>query len=481
MAKGGIVSWIMALVCPLLVAAGGVAGVIWVLPGPVPPGHLDLRLPGGDGRPKRSTPVESGPVTGTLETLTGKPSMVTGQWPRFRGAELDDISTDDTPIAQSWPATGLPELWSIEVGEGYAGAAIWQGRVYVMDYDRKAQANVVRCLSLDDGKDIWRYSFPVKIKRWHGMSRTVPTIAPPYVVSMGPKCHVTCLNAVSGHCYWLRDLVHDYHTTIPQWYTAQCPLVEDGKAILAPGGDALMIAVDCNSGDVVWKTPNPDGWVMTHSSIVPMTFAGQHFYVYCGGSTARGGVVGISARDGSVLWRYDGWHVRTNVPLPVVVGEDRLLLTAGYGQTQYGCAMLKLTNEKGRIVPVLQYEHGTEVFGSLQQTPICYEDHLYGVGMDNQLTCLDLAGKVLWKSGSSETFGYGPYMIADGLLLLLDDHGRLTLARTGAQGYQALTHTQVFKNGIECWGPMALASGRLIVRDLTRMKCLDLRESSQAK
>ena len=42
-------------------------------------------------------------------------------------------------------------LWSIELGEGHAGAAVRDGRVYVLDYDRQAEADVLRCLSLADG------------------------------------------------------------------------------------------------------------------------------------------------------------------------------------------------------------------------------------------------------------------------------------------------------------------------------------------
>ena len=33
---------------------------------------------------------------------------------------------------------------------------------------------------------------------------------------------------------------------------------------------------------------------------------------------------------------------------------------------------------------------------------------------------------------------------------------------------------QVFEKGKEAWGPMALVAGRLIVRDMTRMTCLDV-------
>ena len=72
-------------------------------------------------------------------------------------------------------------------------------------------------------------------------------------------------------CYWLLDLVRQFGASVPQWYAGQCPLIDGGRAILAPGGpDALLMAVECATGRVVWKTPNPHGWTMTHSSIVPM-------------------------------------------------------------------------------------------------------------------------------------------------------------------------------------------------------------------
>jgi outer membrane protein assembly factor BamB len=363
-------------------------------------------------------------------------------------------------------------LWSIETGEGFAGAAIHGGCVYFMDYDRDTTEESIRCVSLDTGEDIWRYAYVNKIKRNHGMTRTVPTVTDDFIVAMGSLCRVTCLNTRTGELLWTLDLVKDYGASVPLWYTSQCPLVDDDKAIIAPGGSCLVMAVDCQTGTVLWKTPNPDQWDMTHNSLLPMTFAGQHFYVYCGGSTAAGGVVGVSAEDGSVLWRTDEWRLRTNVPMPVPVGADRLFLTAGYGQTQFGCAILKLTEQDGRIDVTTEFMAGTDVFGSMQQTPVLYNGHIYGVGMDNQLACLDLKGQVLWRSSSVHTFGYGAYMIADNKLYVIDDDGLLTLVKLSPDGYQPLAQAQVFEQGVECWGPMAVASGRLIVRDLTRMACL---------
>jgi len=462
-------------------AVAGVVGLMYLWLSADAAVELKERLPGTDNRPANILGDDAAiKIAGTLVKSDGVPADLPGAWPRLRGPNGDGISPDKVSLGRQWPEGGPRVLWSVDVGEGYAGAAVLGGKVYVLDYDQANQADAVRCLSLADGKEIWRYSYPVKIKRFHGMSRTVPAVTDKHVVTLGPKGHVTCLDANTGEFLWMLNLVKEFGTVIPQWYAAQCPLIDGDKAIIAPAGllpdgtgGILMIAVDCATGEIVWKTPNPDKWVMTHSSIVPMEFKGKRFYVYCGGSTDAGGVVGVSATDGTILWKTDEWRVRTNVPVPMVVGEDRVFLTAGYGQYDNGCTMLRLTETDGRITARMEFRRATDVFGTMQQTPIFYNGHIYGVGMDKQLICLDLEGEVVWGSTSANRFGYGPYVIADGLLYVLDDSGVLTLVEAVSSGYTPLARAKVM-DGLETWGPMAVASGRLIVRDLTRMMCLDI-------
>jgi len=466
---------VVADIIPMVLAVAGVLSLMYAWLSADAAVDVDVRLPGGDGAPNEvgggDAPVK---LTGELIEFDGVPADLPGAWPRFRGANYDGVDPADTSLRRQWPDEGPPVLWSVEVGEGYAGAVVLNGRVYLLDYDRDNQADVVRCLSLADGKDIWRYSYPIKVKRWHGMSRTVPAVTDDYIVTLGPKGHVTCLDAKTGEFKWMLNLVQEYGSKIPQWYAAQCPAIEDGKAILAPAGDdVLIMAVDCATGETVWQTPNPDKWVMTHSSIVPMESKGHRFYIYCGGSTNAGGVIGVSAVDGSVLWKTEQWKVRTNVPMPVVVGEDRIFLSAGYGQYDNGCMMLRLVESDGAVVPEVEFSHATDVFGVMQQTPVFHEGHIYGVRLDEQLVCLNVQGNVVWTSGSENTFGSGPYVVADGLLYVLDDSGVLTLVEATPSGYVPLDQARVLE-GIESWGPMAPASGRLIVRDLTRMTCLDI-------
>lgn len=430
---------------------------------------LEKRVPGMDrsGDSVATASSRSGPE-GELIISNGVPSSILlGSWSQFRGINLDNISTDEiTPVPVE---AGFEELWSLDVGEGFAGAVIAHGCVYLMDYDRENKKDALRCLSFDDGKEIWRYTYPVNIKRNHGMSRTIPFVSGETIVAMGPKCHVTCLNAISGEKKWSLDLVYAYGAEVPPWYAGQCPLVDDGKLILAPGGTSLMVCLDLESGEVIWETPNPKNWKMTHSSVVPMEFNGQKMYLYC----ASGGVVGVSADDGNILWDSEEWIIRmANVPSPLVIDENRIFFSGGY---QAGSMMMQLDKTDGVITPKILYRLEDKQFGSTQHTPILFDNYIYGVRPDEQLVCLDLDGNEQWSSSSSYKFGIGPYILIGPVLYVMDDEGLLSRVRISPSKFDLIDQTQVL-HGHESWAPMAFANGRIIVRDLTQMACIKIGE-----
>ena len=487
----------IARMAPALTAGAGAALVlVWLATGAGQ--ELVLRVPGMDrpvgvhfasSRAATTQRVTTGTSTSRstgLETFfamsDGVPADLPGAWPRFRGPNGDGISVEEVPFARTWPAEGPKALWSVQCGEGYAGPAVLNGRVYLLDYDQEKRADVLRCLSLADGKEIWRRWYSVDVPKQHGSSRTVPAVTDKHVVTLGPMCHVMCVDAETGEYRWGIDLVRDYGTTVPPWYAGQCPLIDGERAILAPAGSKLMIAVNCASGKVEWETPNPNDWAMTHGSIAVMEFAGRRMYVYC----ASGGVVGVSAEDGAILWEFPGWTVSmANVPSPVPVGDGKIFLSGGY---RAGSMMIELKQEGGRMVGRQLYRLKQEVFGCEQQTPIFYEDHIYGVltkdagALKEQLVCLDLTGKQLWTSGRENRFGPygGPYLIAQGVIFVMNDDGVLSLVEAAPEEYRQLARAKVLE-GKESWAPMALVGGRLLVRDLTHLACLDLRAESYGR
>lgn len=456
------------VVLPAITATIGIACLVfWLAAGP----SIDLaaRSPGRDGTIDASgqtaRPEPGEPIAGD-----GTASAIAGQWPSFLGPNRDSISTDSPPLARSWPSEGPPVRWSIEVAEGYAGAAISNGRVYLLDYDKEAQADTLRCLSLDDGREIWRNSYPIAVAFHHGMTRTVPTIVGDHVITMGPRCHLACWDATTGKAHWLIDLERDFGTRVPEWYTGQCPLVDQDRLIVAACGQSMLLAIDYKTGEVIWESPNPRGWNMTHVSVVPMEFQGQRSYVYCG----SGGVAGIAADDGSLLWETDAWkEINATSPSPVVLPDDRIFLSRGYGS---GALMLRLVQADDGIKAESLFELNPKQFSSEQQTPIFRDGHLFGIRKvgSKSMVCLDLDGNEIWNSGS-DRFGLGPYMFADDLLLILDDDGTLTAAAATPAGYKQLAQHHVIEGGHDAWGPMAIVAGRLILRDMTRMVCLDLR------
>ncbi|MCB1229834.1 MAG: PQQ-binding-like beta-propeller repeat protein [Verrucomicrobiae bacterium] len=420
-------------------------------------------------------PAEKVDLEGEFETFDGKPGHSEANWPNFRGADYSNIVNSAVPLADAWPESGPPQLWEVDLGEGYAGAVVWKGCVYVIDYDPAKEGDALRSFSIDDGKEIWRRFYHAPTKANHGMTRTVPAVNDDYIVSIGPRCHTLCVSRETGDFRWGIDMVADYGTEVPLWYTGQCPLLDGNTVVLAPGGKAFMIGVDCETGEVLWETPNPNGWKMSHSSIIPMTLLGKKTYVYM----SVGGVVGVSAEEadrGTLLWETNEWTHSVISPSPIQIDDSRVFLTAGYGA---GSMMIQLKEEGGKIVPQPVYQLDKTAFACEQQTPTFYQGHLFSIlpkdaaALRGQFVCLDTDGKFVWASGKTNRFGLGPFLLANDRFYLLDDHGELTMCRASLKDYEIMAKAQVL-HGHDAWGPMALVDGKLILRDSLKMICLDV-------
>ncbi len=465
-----VIMWSSGVARRVLIAAASVLAaavfVFWYTGGKV---RLPMRIPGTDLGPDGQNAVRANPVlTGKVILGTGAPGKTEGDWPQFRGPARDGISLESTPLARSWPGTGPKILWATDVGEGYAGPAVAGGRVYLMDYDREKKQDALRCLSFDTGEEIWRFTYPVAIKRNHGMSRTVPSVSSNMVVAIGPKCHIAAVNAETGALLWGMDMVREFGTTVPPWYAGQCPLIEGDRLILAPGGkDALLVAAKAASGEIVWKSPNPRGWKMTHSSIMPIEVEGERMYIYC----ADKGVAGVSARDGAILWDTTDWKISiATVPSPLALDGGRVFLSGGYNA---GSMMIRIRKTGDTFGVESLFRLAPSVFGATQQSPVFYQGHIYGVRPDGKFTCLTPEGKTLWTS-EGKPFGLGPFVLGSGLVYGVNDNGLLRLLEATPAKFTPLAQAQVL-TGREAWGPLALTSGRLLARDLTRMVCIEVK------
>ncbi len=435
-------------------------------------------IPGMDNKPEgvmKSAPVNFG---GYSVKFAGTASGIKGSWPNFRGPGRDNISKEKISLANNWRDGGPPVLWSIDLGEGHSGPVISDGKVYVFDYDEDRRADVLRCFSFDDGKEIWRIGYDIYLKRNHGFSRTVPAIKNNYIVTIGPKCHIMCVDADSGSFKWGVDLERDFETEVPLWYTGQCPLIDDSLVVVGVGGKSLITSFNLATGKIVWETPNPNNWKMSHASVINFSIGKDKIYFYC----ALGGVVGVS-EDGKVLFESTLFNHTVVAPTPIYLGDGKVFLSAGYGA---GSMTIKIDKQNSKYgVSVIQAIKPNEGLAAEQQTPIFFNGLLYSIqpkdagSLRNQFVCFrpDDITKLLWSSGKTKRYGLGPYVFADNKFFILSDEGELTILNAKANQFEELGKYKILE-GHDAWGPMAIVGGRLLARDSKRMACIDLRSKN---
>lgn len=445
-----------------------------------PTKDFQLSVQGADNRGAKSLIEQIVNIGEKFQLFKTTETTSSENWTRFRGENFDNISKSKTKLKDSWTADEPKIIWSVEMGEGHAGAAIYDGKAYFLDYLEEKREDALRCFSLETGEELWQRSYNVNLKRNHGMSRTVPAVNEKYILTMGPKCHVMCVERETGNLVWGLDLVKKYNTEVPFWYTGQCPLIDGNKAILAPGTDALMVAVDMDSGEILWETPNPKAWKMSHSSIMPTTLFGKKMYVY----SAVGGVCAVSAEgddEGKVLWESTAWNHSVVAPSPVVLPDGKVFLTAGYGAGSMMLQVKKIGNTFE--TEVLKEYLPKDGLACEQQTPVVWEGHLLGIlpkdagSNRNQLICVDPddVTKIVWSSGKTTRFGLGPFMIADNKMFILSDDGTLTMIKPNAKNYQQLAQKKLFE-GHDAWAPLAIADGKMLLRDSKTLFCIDLKK-----
>ncbi len=479
-------------------------------------------LPGMENMKQNSTPAIIS-IGDFFQSGKGMRSLLASTWPRFRGSKFNNISDEKISLVEKFPNSGPNILWKMDLGEGHSGVAVAYGQVYILDYDENTKSDILKCLSLDTGEIIWERGYKVNVKRNHGFSRTVPAISGKYVVTIGPKCQVMCADALTGNLYWGIDLVSEWDSPVPLWYTGQCPLIYQDRVILAVGSKkALILAVECETGKVCWTIENPKKWEMSHSSIMPLEYQGQQYFVYC----SLGGIT-VFSPDGKVVAELElsktPWNPQVIAPSPLVLPDGKIWLTAGYGAgsmliqlipkdvaTEETLSINKLSSEvlqpnlfseeenEKPICPCMQNKifHINQNFfniqvlqtikvgngiASEQQTPIFYNDHIFailpkdaGEYRGQLICCVPFDGtKFIWTSGKTQRFGLGPFLIADKKIFILNDDGTLTIAKATAEGYFPLAKHRIMQ-GRDAWAPMALVGARLLLRDSETLFCLDV-------
>lgn len=436
----------------------------------------------------RKVKRDRGSVTAIAAGLTGLAAILLAlqgatradDWPQWRGPQRDAVSHEGGLLGE-WPEGGPPLAWKATgVGTGYASVVISGGRVFTIG--QREPDLLATSLNETDGSIVWSR----KIGETSRNSCSTPTIDGDRLYALDPDGELVCIHLETGDIVWERSLVEDFGGKMMSGRGyGESPLIDGERLICSPGGpDAAMVALDKQTGDVIWQAKVPelgkagrDG--MGFSSAVVAEIAGVRQYVQLMGR----GLVGIEAQNGAWLWGYNDISNDTaNIPTPVVRG-DLVFAANGYNA---GSVLLRVSPEGGadstdsnwhaKVVYSLKGNQFQNHHGGVALVG----DYIYGGhGSNNGLpTCLELgSGRVLWKQRGPGV-GSAAVVAADGRLYFRYQDGLVALLEPQESGFEVRGTLQVPDAGGDSWSHPVVANGRLYLREQDSLWVYDVRRQS---
>ncbi|HNR35049.1 MAG TPA: PQQ-binding-like beta-propeller repeat protein, partial [Candidatus Hydrogenedentes bacterium] len=161
-------------------------------------------------------------------------------WPQYGGPDRNNVSSEKG-LARKWPEAGPKVLWTVNLGPGYASPSIAGGRVYILDRPDDVH-DVLRCLDIKDGKDIWNVTYEAPGSVSHNGSRTAPTVDGQYVYSVGLLGHFYCVDLATNRPVWHKNICADFGLEVPRWGVTQAPSLYKDLVIVAPQAPEAFVA-----------------------------------------------------------------------------------------------------------------------------------------------------------------------------------------------------------------------------------------------
>jgi outer membrane protein assembly factor BamB len=393
-------------------------------------------------------------------------------WPQWRGKRRDGWS-QETGLLQEWPAGGPRLLWQRkEIGSGYSTPAVVGERLYLLA-NEGLENEFVQALAVADGKRVWstrlgKVGNPDQRPNLPG-ARSTPTVDGDLLYGLSSDGDLACLEIGSGKVRWRKSLRTDFGGKPGTWAYSESPLIDGPWLVCTPGGgEATLVALDKQTGEVIWRAAVPVGDEAGYASVIAVQVGALYQYVQFLGK----GVVGVEAGTGKFLWRHDKTVSRFNANIPTPVAHEGYVFSGGAGT---GAGLIKLNLRQGTVEVEPVYfspKLPTAVGGAVK-----VGDFLYGAA-GQTLLCVEFAtGNVRWEERSVAP---GSLCVAAGRLYIHGEGGEVALVEPSPEGYREKGRFRPpdqppHANPMEkAWAYPVVANGRLFIRDLGTLWCYQI-------
>jgi outer membrane protein assembly factor BamB len=403
---------------------------------------------------------------------------VAADWPQWRGPERNGISKE-TGLLKSWPKEGPKLLWQVkDIGYGYSTPAVVGERLYLIS-NKGNDNEFVQALEVKDGSQAWskqigKVGANIPFAPYPG-ARSTPTVEGDVLYALGSDGDLVCMEIAGGTVRWQKNLRTDFGGVPGKWAYSESPLIDGDLVICTPGGkEATLVALNKKTGAPVWKTAVPGGDAAAYASVVISHAAGRKQYV----QFLDAGVVGVDAKTGKFLWRYDktGKGSPANIPTPVVGGDYVYSTSSNFAASGGGLVRLKAEGESITPEPVYFERLAPASIGGA----VLLDKYLYGTSRNEGLLCLEFAtGKVKWED---KCLGAASLCYADGRLYVHGEDNRVALVEATPDAYRehgrfTLPDQPKHLRGQmeKAWSYPVVANGRLYIHDVGTLWCYDVR------
>lgn len=393
-------------------------------------------------------------------------------WAQWRGPNRAGIWKAEG-LVEKLPDGQIPLDWSVEIGAGYCGPTVADGRVYVMDRQTGDQdTERILCFSSSDGKLLWKHEYESNYTiSYKAGPRASVTIDGECAYAVGAMGHFHCLNAATGEVLWKRDLGNEYELLMPIWGIAASPLIYGNLVIQQVArAEAGMMAFEKSTGKVVWEALAEKA---SYASPIIVQQAGKDVLVCWTGESLSG----LDPLTGKTHWSHAMPPSRMPIGIGTPVVDGNLVFVSSFYD---GSMMIRLSQDTltSELVwrKVGPDEQHTESIHSMIGTCVVEEGHVYGVDSYGEFRCLNAeTGERIWEDQNAvprARWATIHIVRQADRVWMFNERGELLIAKLSPRGLEIIdrcdliapTKFQLNQRGGVCWSHPAFAEQSVFAR-----------------
>ena len=388
-----------------------------------------------------------------------------GDSPRFRGPAGDGIFPE-TGLLQEWPEGGPKLAWSVSgLGQGFSSAVVVDGTIYVTGMDSQKQGYLF-AFNLD-GTPKWKVPYGPEMDRTGPAvagTRGTPTVDGDQIFVTSSFARLYMIEPKKGQVLQTVDLLERFGAKQAEFGFAECVLVDDRKVICTPGGpDASLVALDKRTGELIWQTKGlsqPTGYCSARL----VQHGGKRLLV----TMLAGVIVAVDPDSGKVLWQHEHPHRAGVQPNSPVYSDGMIYVSSGMGA---GGVMLALSDDALSVTP----KWTDKTLDCQMQGFVLIDGYIYGTAQsaNKGLVCLESkTGKVMWNTPAVRM---AVVVCVDGMLYIYGEDGTMRLVKPSSEAFKPVSQFAVSAGTDQHWAHPTISNGRLYIRHGDALMAYDIK------